>query len=91
MSIGARKAIARVLTSFSPQDWESSLGRLPKLQKRQIGGKLHKLAVVLGVESPEIIHMGSVSHWNPQSLVIGATEADTPLSNLKVGKFAKIY
>ena len=82
MPIGARKAIARTLTSFSPQDWESSLGRLPRLQKRQIGDKLHKLAAVLGVESPEIMYMRLVSHWKqPQSLVIGASEADTPLSN----------
>ncbi len=82
MPIAARKAIARALTRFSPQELDRALGSLPRLKQRQIGDKLHKLAEVLEVASPEIMYMGLVSHWkHPQSLVIGACEANTPLSN----------
>ncbi len=82
MPRGARKVISRGLTSFSPQNLDRAFSRLPKLKQRQIGDKLHKLAEVLEVASPEIMYAGLVSHWkHPQSLVIGASQADTPLTN----------
>ncbi len=82
MPRSARKAISRGLTSFSPQNLDRAFSRLPRLKQRQIGDKLHKLAEVLEVASPEIMYAGLVSHWkHPQSLVIGASQADTPLTN----------
>jgi asparagine synthase (glutamine-hydrolysing) len=82
MPVAVRKVIARTLKQFSPQNLDRALGKLPRLKQRQVGDKLHKVAEVLGVESPEIMYMGLVSHWkHPQSLVIGASEANTPLSD----------
>ena len=82
MPVAARKGIARTLKQFSPQNLDRVLGGLPRFKQRQVGDKLHKLAEVLGVESPEIMYMGLVSHWkHPKSLVIGASEANTPLSD----------
>lgn len=46
------------------------------------GDKLHKLAEVLDVTSPEAMYLRLVSHWKrPESLVVGGTEPPTTVTD----------
>ena len=87
MPNGFKATIARGLTILSPRTWDVVFGKLvqilpEKIKQRNFGDKLHKLAEILAVESPEAIYHGLVSHWkNPSNLVIGATEPPTVLTD----------
>jgi asparagine synthase (glutamine-hydrolysing) len=89
-----RQVAAHSLTTLSPQTWDrlfagfSSL--LPtKLRQRVPGDKLHKLAEILAVDSPDSMYRGLVSHWKePESLVLGSLEPPTTLTDPK--KWAKL-
>ncbi len=89
-----RGAAAGALTSVSPQWWDrlfEGLGPyLPKkVRQRMPGDKLHKLAGVMGVSSPEAMYRRLVSHWkDPESLVIGGTEPPTTLTD--AGQWAEL-
>jgi asparagine synthase (glutamine-hydrolysing) len=82
-----RQAAARGLTSLSSQTWDGVLrnfnGLLPaKLKLPASGYRLHKLAEVLAVSTPEAMYAGLVSHWKePQALVIGSLEPMTVFSD----------
>ncbi len=52
------------------------------LKQRNPGDKLHKLAEILGAKNPEAMYRLLCSHWkNPETLVLGATEPATVLSD----------
>jgi asparagine synthase (glutamine-hydrolysing) len=82
-----RGAAARLLTSRSPEDWQRLLRRAGPLapqaaDHRLAGDKLHKLAGVLGLCSPEAIYLDLVSHWKqPNALVLGASEPLTAVTD----------
>ncbi len=82
-----RQVAAHALTTLSPQIWEqlfTGMGSLlpTQLRQRQPGYKLHKLAEILAVDSPESMYRGLVSHWKkPESLVLGSLEPATTLTN----------
>lgn len=81
-----RAALAYGLTALAPQSWDgilSSLGpALPGRLRAQLpGDKLHKLAGVLACASPEEVYRGLVSHWEPESVVLGASEPATALTD----------
>lgn len=81
-----RGALALGLTGVSPQGWDrlwSFLGpALPRrLRARLPGDKLHKLAAVLASASAEAMYRGLVSHWDPASVVLGAAEPPTLLTD----------
>lgn len=82
-----RNAAARVLMVRSPQSWNHTFANLqpvlPKSLKQQNpGDKLHKLAEVLAVESPEAMYKGLVSHWkDPEAVVTGSFEPITTLND----------
>jgi asparagine synthase (glutamine-hydrolysing) len=82
-----RGMVARVLTSVSPQAWDrafTSVGPfLPaKINQRMPGDKLHKLAEILSVGSPEAMYRGLVSHWkSPASVVLHSNEPPTALTD----------
>jgi asparagine synthase (glutamine-hydrolysing) len=82
-----RGAAAGLLTSRSPEDWQWLLRRAGPLAPRAMdhrlpGDKLHKLAGVLGLDSPEAIYFDLVSHWKqPNALVLGATEPPTAVTD----------
>jgi asparagine synthase (glutamine-hydrolysing) len=84
-----RQLTAQGLTSLSPQTWNhlfTSFGSLlpPVLRQRNPGDKLHKLAEILAVDSPDSMYKGLVSHWKePESLVLGSLEPATILSDRK--------
>jgi asparagine synthase (glutamine-hydrolysing) len=47
-----------------------------------VGDRLHKLADILAVDTPEQIYRGLVSHWKePERIVIGAREPATALND----------
>lgn len=78
-----RQFVARLLTAVPPGHWERwfiQYGRfLPaRLQQRTPGDKLHKLASILAVESPDAMYRRLVSHWpEPTGLVIQSEEPPT--------------
>ncbi|WP_204105121.1 MULTISPECIES: asparagine synthase (glutamine-hydrolyzing) [Spirulina sp. CCY15215] len=81
-----KKALASVLKARSPQAWDQILQPLKTFlpdpfQQRQIGTKLHRVADVLSLESPEAIYRSFVSHWQqPEEIVIDAIEPETVLN-----------
>ena len=89
-----RAALAGVLTALPPSAWNTAFKRLERLLPAKLryatpGDKLHKLADVLAVQSPEEIYWGLVSHWKqPSHVVKGATEPATVLTN--PGQWAQI-
>ena len=76
-----RGAIAAVMTELPPSAWSavfSSFARfLPSgWRYADSGDKLHKLAEVLTVRTPEDIYKGLVSHWRqPTTVVVGGSSA----------------
>jgi asparagine synthase (glutamine-hydrolysing) len=89
-----RAALAGVLTTLPPTSWDSAFSRLDrmlptKFRYKNPGDKLHKLADVLAVHSPEEIYWGLVSHWKqPGQIVKGATEPTTVLTD--ASKWAQV-
>ena len=82
-----RAALSGVLTSLPPAAWNGVFAGLSAfLPKRwryaNPGDKLHKLAGILAVRSPEEIYLALVSHWQQAaSVVIGAAEPATVLTD----------
>jgi asparagine synthase (glutamine-hydrolysing) len=82
-----RSALAGLLTTLPPTAWDTAFDRLrclvpPGLRYSDAGLKLHKLAEVLAVRTPEEIYWGLVSHWkHPADLVPGAKEPPTVLTD----------
>lgn len=76
----SRKAMAGMITSVSPQSWDSVFDKMAyllpaKLRQRTPGDKLHKLAGILAAQSPDALYKGLVSHWqNPCELVKDSVE-----------------
>jgi asparagine synthase (glutamine-hydrolysing) len=82
-----RNAAASALTMRSPQAWNQTFTSLQPLlpasfKQQNPGDKLHKLAEVLAVESPETMYKGLVSHWKePEAIVVNSSEPLTALTN----------
>lgn len=89
-----RQVAAYALTSLSPQTWNqlfTGFGAVlpPVLRQRNPGDKLHKLAEILAVDSPDTMYKGLVSHCKePESLVLGSLEPSTTLTDRK--KWARL-
>lgn len=86
MPKSARVAMARGLTALSPQGWGRISAAFEPILPRRLraslpGDKLHKLAGVLACESPEVMYRGLVSFWEPESVVLGASEPPTALTD----------
>lgn len=82
-----RAALAGVLTTLPPASWNKAFHKLEqwlpaRLRYANPGDKLHKVAEILAVRSPEEIYLGLVSHWkNPAQLVLGSHEPPTLLTD----------
>ncbi len=82
-----RAALAGVLTTMPPAAWNSAFQKLgqwlpARLRYANPGDKLHKVAEILAVRSPEEIYLGLVSHWkNPAQLIPGSNEPPTLLTD----------
>jgi asparagine synthase (glutamine-hydrolysing) len=83
-----RSLISRGLISLTPKTWERVFTRagplLPeRLRERLPGDKLHKLASVFALDSPDAMYYGLVSVWKePQSVVVGGQEPKTIITDL---------
>jgi asparagine synthase (glutamine-hydrolysing) len=81
-----RLAGAGALRILPPAGWDKIFAGLepvlPEVFRQRLpGDKVHKLAEVLAVRSPEAMYRNLVSTWKkPQELVIGATEPVTVLT-----------
>lgn len=82
-----RSALAGVLTALPPLAWDAAFQRLAHwvpagLRYSEPGFKLHKLAEILPVRTPEEIYWELVSHWKqPSELVLGSKEPPTVLTD----------
>lgn len=82
-----RAAVAGVLTTVPPASWNTAFQKLEqwlpaRLRYANPGDKLHKVAEILAVRSPEEIYLGLVSHWRqPVQLVPGSNEPRTLLTD----------
>ena len=77
-----RRASAAGMRVLPPSAWNRLLAPLPaRLQKRQIGDRLHKLANILE-EGGDALYRSLVSQWhNPDAMVIGGREPLGPLND----------
>ncbi|MGH8579192.1 MAG: asparagine synthase (glutamine-hydrolyzing) [Gammaproteobacteria bacterium] len=82
-----RLALAALLIRVRPQEWSSVFRRfqcfLPgRWRYANAGDKLHKLADVLAVKTPEEIYYQLVSHWEkPAQVVVNGQEPRTVLTD----------
>jgi asparagine synthase (glutamine-hydrolysing) len=82
-----RALSVRGLTMLSPSSWDSLFRMiepiLPKrLRQRNLGSKFRAIAGLLPAESAEALYRAILTHWEaPGSLVIGASEPPTPLTD----------
>ncbi|PYK99892.1 MAG: asparagine synthetase B, partial [Verrucomicrobia bacterium] len=81
-----RSALAWFLRSVEAETWDSGLGWLAKVSPEslwagRVGDRLHKLADILTLDTPELVYRALVSHWKePEQIVIGAKEPATALN-----------
>lgn len=78
-----RQALARGIVGVSPGRWDALLSIIPeRVRPAHLGDRLHKLAGVLAVRSPEALYRGLVSHWgDPSAIVRQSSEPSTALSD----------
>jgi asparagine synthase (glutamine-hydrolysing) len=75
------------VTTLSPERWNQilSIGKkmLPEKVARELSGhRIHRLAELLAVESPDELYYDLISHWkDPARIVIGAQEPATNLTD----------
>jgi asparagine synthase (glutamine-hydrolysing) len=82
-----RRLIARGLAAFPPSLWSRIYHFAEPVIPRSLhmhnpGDKLHLIAEILSLDTPEALYHNLVSHWkNPSDLVIDGTEAQTALTD----------
>lgn len=82
-----RQITANAIAMFPVQTWDQIFTHLHPLlpeavRKRSMGERLHKLAEVFAVDSPDALYVSFASHWRtPESLVIDGVEPLTTLSD----------
>ena len=82
-----RGPAGRALSAWSPEKWNTVLGCIGRFLPRNAlgeirGERLHKLAEVLAVDTPDALYNGLISHWpEPEALVLGSREARTVVND----------
>jgi asparagine synthase (glutamine-hydrolysing) len=86
LPLPVRRALAAALVLPSPQAWSRVLHALQPLMPRGLrvrlaGDKMHKLAELVALASPEAVYRYLVSHWKhpAEEVVIGTQEPQTIL------------
>ncbi len=80
LPLGVRKIAALSILSISPDSWDKLVQKFhmfipERYQVMRMGEKLHKLAEVLPVDSPESMYRNLISQWkNPENIVLGSRE-----------------
>jgi asparagine synthase (glutamine-hydrolysing) len=88
MPKSARVAMARGLTALPPHRWDKIFAAMEPILPRRLrtnlpGDKLYKVAGVLACASPEVMYRGLVTFWEPESVILGASEPPTALTDHK--------
>jgi asparagine synthase (glutamine-hydrolysing) len=86
MPKSARSAMASGFTSISPKGWDRIFGALrqvlpPRMHTSLPGDKIHKLAGIMPCSTPEEMYRRLVTHWAPESVMSGASEPPTALTD----------
>lgn len=87
MPPGVRALAARALASVSPGAWNAFTGALKRVIPSATlgeltGDRIHKLAAVLAVPTPDVLYHGLTSHWNePTAIVAGSREPLTVMTD----------
>lgn len=84
LPVPARAIVSRAITGVSVERWNSIgswLGALMPQVRERTGDKMHKLAGVLAVRSPEDMYRNLVTHWEPGTVVLDGYEPLTALTN----------
>jgi asparagine synthase (glutamine-hydrolysing) len=78
-----RSVLSMGCTALSPARWNAISSLLPQSPCiLNPGDKIHKLAEIINVESPEVLYRRLISHWkDPASVVINSREPDTILTD----------
>lgn len=79
-----RRLGAAGIQAMSPASWNALCKPVQpllsgSLRQANMGDKLHKGAAVLNARSVDELYLGLVTHWEPDGLVLGATEPFTSL------------
>lgn len=79
-----RRIVAATIRSLSPRALNAIIRPMqsllpPSLRMANMGDKLHKGASVLGASNVDELYLMLVTHWQPDDLVLGATEPLTCL------------
>jgi len=82
-----RNSAAAALIALSPDKWSALLSALPsRLRPPQAGDKVHKIAAVLRLDTPDAIYRRLVSHWEPAEVMPTAREPRSLLDDATVAK-----
>ncbi len=80
MPLSLRRGLANALRALSADRWTSLFGVLPRnLRPSMAGDKLHKLASVIELDGADSIYRRLVTHWEPSTVMLNATEPHGPL------------
>lgn len=79
-----RSAVASAIKAVPPKYWNLFLSPLDRfmpasLRNVNAGDKLHKAADILNLHTIDELYLALVTHWQPERVVIGATEPKTLL------------
>jgi asparagine synthase (glutamine-hydrolysing) len=78
-----RTTAGAALTALSPNTWNNLLACITRVfpftaVKELTGDRIHKLAEILAVPSPDVLYQGLISHWDPpESVALHAQEPPT--------------
>jgi asparagine synthase (glutamine-hydrolysing) len=87
MPNGGRQLLAKSISAIPSSVYDRGLAWMGPVMERygrsgNMGHKMHLLSQILSAKSSEALYRQLVSHWSdPTSLVKGASEPPTPLSN----------
>lgn len=81
---GLRGLLAMIIRALPTSAWNSLAAPvrplLPgMLRHANVGDKLHKGAALLGAKQVDELYLRLITHWEPEHVVLGATEPLTPL------------
>jgi len=70
-----RRAVAHGIRAVSPETWGTVMGTAQRVLPRRsrvahVGDRMHKLANVLAVPSPEVMYRSLVSNWDPPTEIL---------------------
>ena len=85
LPLPARHAVAASIRAVAPDRWTQMLSVLPaRMRPGAIGDRLHKFADVLDQRDSQAVYRRLVTHWEPGSVMPGADEYGTVLSDPRV-------